>query len=161
MGLKSNHNNYNVLGKETACFDLKIEQIAYMRVYESQYSTVDINKEEKSLIASWLEESSKLKEEGVKKEITKILDYVRVYKIKKVAVDVKNYPFRENENLQRWINYEYIPLIMDKGVEKYAIVVKEMVVSKYENMEDIIDESDVMHIKYFTDMNKALAWLQG
>ncbi|HEY5692801.1 MAG TPA: hypothetical protein VIS49_15195 [Cyclobacteriaceae bacterium] len=131
-----------------------------MRIYESQYSTVDINKEDQTLIAIWLEESSKLKEEGVKKEITKILDYVRVYKLKKVAVDVKNYPFRENENLQRWINYEYIPMIMDKGVEKYAIVVKEMIFSKFENMEDIIDESDVMSIKYFTKMSKALEWLQ-
>jgi len=112
-------------------------------------------------MGAWLEASAKLNEEDVKKEITKILDYVRVYKIKKVAVDVKNYPFRENENLQRWINYEYIPMIMDKGVEKYAIVVKEMVVSKYENMDDIIDESDVMNIKYFTGMNKALEWLQG
>lgn len=130
-----------------------------MRVHESQYSTIDVNKEDQSLSASWLEEASKLKEEGVKKEITKILDNVRVYKIKKVVVDVKNYPFRENENLQRWINYEYIPMIMDKGVEKYAIVVKEMVISKYENMEDIMDESDVMSIKYFTDMNKARQWL--
>jgi hypothetical protein len=50
-------------------------------------------------------------------------------------------------------------MIMDKGVEKYAIVVKEIVVSKYENMEDIMDESDVMSIKYFTDMNKARQWL--
>lgn len=130
-----------------------------MRVYESQYSTVDINKVDLTLIANWLEASSKLTEEGVKKEITKILDYVRVYKIKKVAVNVKNYPFRENENLQRWINYDYIPMIMDKGVEKYAIVVKEMVFSKFENMEDIIDESDVMSIKYFTEMNRALEWL--
>lgn len=132
-----------------------------MNVYSSQFSTIDINKEASLLMGAWLEASAKLNEEDVKKEITKILDYVRVYKIKKVAVDVKNYPFRENENLQRWINYEYIPMIMDKGVEKYAIVVKEMVVSKYENMDDIIDESDVMNIKYFTGMNKALEWLQG
>lgn len=131
-----------------------------MRIYESQYSTIDIDKTTQFLNAAWLEESAKLKEEGVKKEITKILDYVRVYKIKKVAVDVKNYPFRENESIQRWINYQYIPMIIEKGVEKYAIVVKEMVVSKFDQMEDIIDDSDVMQIKYFIDMNDALRWLQ-
>jgi len=131
-----------------------------MRVHTSQYSTIDIDKEQYFLLAAWLEESITLKEEGVKKEITKILDYVRIYKVKNVLVDVKNYPFRENESIQRWINYEYIPLIMEKGVEKYAIVVKEMVVSKFDHMEDIIDESDIMQIKYFTDLKVAMKWLQ-
>lgn len=145
---------------ETTCFHPKIDQIARMRVYTSQYSTIDVDKEKFLLSAAWLEESIKLKEDGVKKEITKILDYVRVYKIKKVIVDVKQYPFRENENIQRWINYEYIPMIIDKGVQKYAILVKEMVKSKFENLEDIIDESDVMQITYFTDKNEAVEWLQ-
>lgn len=148
------------IGQYSTCFHPKFDQIACMRVHTSQYSTIEVNKEEFFLSAAWLEESIKLKEEGVKKEITKILDYVRIYKIKKVVVDVKNYPFRENENIQRWINYEYIPMIIEKGVERYAIVVKEMVISKFEQMEEIIDDNDVMQIKYFTDLNAAMGWLQ-
>lgn len=133
-----------------------------MRVHSSQYSTIDVDKEEFLLHAGWLIEARKLTtEEAVKKEIGKILDYVRIYKIKKVLVDVTNYPFRENENIQRWINNEYIPMIMDKGVEQYAIVVKEMVVSKFEHMEDIPDDLDIMKLKYFTNLNTALAWLRS
>lgn len=131
-----------------------------MRVHTSQYSTIDVNKEKNLLMGTWLKESINLKEEGVKKEISKILDYVRIYKIKKAIVDVRNYPFRENENIQRWITNTYIPLINDQGVQQYAIIVSEMVVSKFDHLEEIYDDTDVMKMKYFTDPKAALEWLK-
>ncbi len=130
-----------------------------MNVHSSQFSTIEVNKELSLLVGAWFETSAKLQEEGVKNEISKILDYVRIYKIKKIMVDVRHYPFRENEHIQRWINNEYIPMIVDKGVERYAIIVKEMVVSNFDHMEDMVDDSDVMKLKYFTDTNTARQWL--
>ena len=130
-----------------------------MTVYSSPYSSIEVDHDQHLLSATWFKKSIELNEEEVKKEISKILENTTSYGIKKIVVDVRDYPFRENDNIQRWINYHYIPEISEMGVQRYAIIVEQMVISRFENLEEFFDDEEVMKVKYFTNPGAAQLWL--
>jgi hypothetical protein len=128
-------------------------------VYSSPYSSIDVDLEKKLMRVVWFEKSSELNEEQVMQEISKILDYLNEYSISYILVDSRNYPFRNNETLQRWINYTYMPKIVDKGILRYAIVVEKKINSIYEDFQDDDDVEDDIAVEYFTDLQEAEQWI--
>lgn len=128
-----------------------------MKVYTSAYSSIELE-DESLLNVTWFKECKELGEEEVKKEISKVLAAVRKFEVKKVIVDARNYPFRTNDNIQRWINNEYIPKISDTTVQKYAIIVEEMITSTLDGLEDFYKD-EIMEVKYFTNPEAARQWL--
>lgn len=130
-----------------------------MNVYSSPYSSIDVEPEKKLMRVIWFEKSSELTEEQVMQEISKILDYLKEYSISYILVDSRNYPFRTNETLQRWINYTYMPKIIDMGILRYAIVVEKKIQSIYEDFQDEDDVEDDIAVEYFTDLQEAERWI--
>ena len=130
-----------------------------MNVYSSPYSSIDVDLEKKLMRVIWFEKSSELNEEQVMQEICKILDYLKEYSISYILVDSRNYPFRNNETLQRWINYTYMPKIVDNGILRYAIVVEKKIQSIYEDFQDEDDVEDDIAVEYFTDLQEAEKWI--
>ena len=92
-------------------------------------------------------------------EMLQVSRLVVQHQVQLILADVIHYPFRENTTLQNWINNQYIPDILDSGIKRYAIVVKEMVMSNLDNLEDLIDKEDSMELRYFTDSDEAKKWL--
>ena len=130
-----------------------------MQVYTSSYSAIEVEPEKKLLRARWFAPSSELNEEGVIAEISKILDFTKSYSITSILVDSRNYPFRENENIQYWINHTYMPQIIDHGILRYAILVKEKVQSIFDDFQEDDDVEDDIVVEYFTNMEEAERWL--
>lgn len=130
-----------------------------MTVYSSPYSTIVLDKEKKLLEATWLKEAKQLGEEDVIEEISHVLKHVMLHSITYVLIDARNYPFRHNDTIQRWINNEFIPEIMENGVKRYAILVENRVESQLDNLADLILEEVEMKMNYFTNRTQALDWL--
>ena len=130
-----------------------------MNVYSSLYSSIDVDPEKKLMRMVWFKESIDLNEEQVMQEINKILDYLKEYSISYILVDSRKYPFRSNEALQRWINYTYMPKIVDHGILRYAIVVEKKIQSIYEDFQDEDDVEDDIAVEYFTDLQEAENWI--
>jgi len=130
-----------------------------MNVYTSPYSSIDIEATKKLLRVTWFQKSIDLDEEGVKAEISKILDYLIAYPISHIIVDSRNYPFRANETIQYWINHIYMPQIVDFGVKRYAILVKEKVKSMFESFHELDDLEDEIRVEYFADLAEAEKWI--
>ena len=127
-----------------------------MKLYSSPFSELVYMKERQLLLASWSERSKELGEDEVKSEINKIIDYVRQYQIKNIIVDTRNYFFKDNVRIQNWINYKYVPELMDSGVIKYAMVVSSDIERQPgdEKMEEILPV-----VEYFSSVEEALQWI--
>jgi hypothetical protein len=130
-----------------------------MNIYDGPFSTIRLVADTRLLIASWQEEAKILDPEGVKFEIGRILDYVKQYAIRNIIVDTRNYVFQHDAGIQAWINHTYMPLIMDNGVMKYALVVASDVNDRYSDFEDM--ETVLPLIEYFTDIDKAKVWIES
>jgi len=130
-----------------------------MNVYSSPYSSIDVDPEKKLMRVIWFKKSSELNEDQVIQEISKILDSLKEFSISYILVDSREYPFRTNETLQRWINYTYMPKIVDNGILRYAIVVEKKVQSIYEDFQDEDDVEDDIAVEYFTDLQEAEQWI--
>lgn len=100
-----------------------------------------------------------LNEEEVKAEIAKVSDTVQAYNIRHILVDATFYPFRENIEIQKWINTQYMPSIVDSGVKRYAIIVEHMVKSNLDSLEELIEDEEGMEMRYFINAAEAKSWL--
>ena len=128
-----------------------------MIIYKSPYSSIEAEPEKRLLSAVWFKASIELEQEEVKSEISKILDYIKEYSITSIIVDSRNYPFRENDELQSWINHTYMPEIIDFGITRYAIIVESKIKTTLDDFEDL--DEDGLIVEYFTDPVQALQWI--
>jgi hypothetical protein len=128
-----------------------------VKTYTSPYSSIDYEADRRQLTVTWHSRASELDEEGVKYEIGMILEMLRGRSVVNILVDTIHYPFRENVAIQSWINYIYLPRVIDSGVKRYAIVVKGKVKNWYENIE--ADDPEGLKVEYFADHPSAQAWI--
>ncbi len=128
-----------------------------VNLYESPFSEISLEADRKLLIVSWRMESEKLNVDETKKEIRKILEYIDKNSIQNIIVDSTEYFFTENTELQTWINYRFMPLIMETQVKKYGFVVRVMT-KKYEALNKDYDD-DELKIAYFSNLGDAYKWI--
>ena len=83
--------------------------------------------------------------------------HVKEHNIKRIVVDARNYFFRDNIQIQNWINYTYLPLLMDSNVTKYAIIIDSEVMKQPEDL----TEDDTMKVEYFSNSEDALQWINS
>ncbi|MFW5752119.1 MAG: hypothetical protein ACOCW8_02150 [bacterium] len=131
-----------------------------MEIYNSDYSVIMQQPRDNLLISSWKSRSSELDEDGVKKEMLMLLDNTREFHPTGILADTREFYFDIDQKMQDWIVKHLISEIIELGVHKYAIVVTEDSY-KYLSRELIEEETfDNFSIQYFTDHEKALAWLK-
>ena len=131
-----------------------------MEIYNSDYSVIKLPENEKCLLSSWKPKSSELDEDGVKKEMLLLLDYVKEHSPFGIMVDTRDFRYEINQKLQDWIVKHLIAEIIDLGVSKYAIIVTEENY-RFVSRELIEEETfEDFSIQYFTDQNKAWSWLK-
>jgi hypothetical protein len=128
-----------------------------MIVYKSLFSSIETEPDKRLLSAVWLKTSRDLDLEVVKSEMSKILNYIKPYSITSIIVDSRNYPFRENEILQSWINQTFMPQIVDSGILRYAIIVESKIKTTLDDLEDLSEGGLV--VEYFTDLEQAKRWI--
>ena len=130
-----------------------------MNVYSSPSSIIEYEPPKSLLLTTWLKDSILLTEEEVKNEITNVLTFAREFNVKKIIVDARDYPFRENYNIQYWINYTFMPMVVECGVAKYALIVIDRVEDQYESFKDV--DSENMQVEYFTNPEEAEQWIES
>lgn len=109
--------------------------------------------------AVWLPAAAQMEEQAVIHEISQVLEAVEQQCVKGILVDVRNYPFQNNERIQSWINFTYMPRIVESGVLFYALIVEKKRPSLYENTPDLDDVEEETQVEYFTDPAEAEQWL--
>lgn len=129
-----------------------------MKIYSSPASSIEYVANQELLKATWMVDAVSLSEEEVKNEINNVFAFAREFHIKKIIVDSRLYPFRQNQDLQLWINHQFMPLIIEIGVEKYAIIVNENIDNK---VTSLYDEEEDLQVEYFTDPSEALRWISA
>ena len=129
-----------------------------MKVYSSPASRIDFEPDKSLLRATWLESAKDLTPDEVKEEITHVFNFAKEFNIKRIIVDARLYPFRENYDLQYWINFSFMPKIMDCEVEKYAIVIDQPITPKVESFYG--KDSDFLQVEYFIREEAALVWIE-
>ena len=128
-----------------------------MKLYSSRSSQIELNKDKGFLVATWLKDSAKLTEHGAKNEILKVLDFAKEHAIKKIVIDAREYPFRENYNLQHWINFTFMPQVMEANILKYAIIIDTPVTDRYEKFNESDNEN--LSVEYFKNLEDAVKWI--
>lgn len=131
-----------------------------MNVYSSPFSEISLQQEKRLLIFSWLKASETLSEEDTKKEIVKILEYIDQHSIENIIVDSSDYYFSENKEIQSWINYKFMAMIMNTPVKKYGFVIRSMA-KRYENHNNEKDTDDELKVAYFLNLNDARNWIDA
>ena len=127
------------------------------KVYASPYSEIIHHPDRQLLVASWLDQSRYLDENGVKREINEVLTQARNNSVRHVVVDARKYQFLDDVVIQNWITRDYVPRLMDSGVVKYAIVVKE---PSHAPQEDAGERGIMPMVEYFSTPDEALKWIQ-
>jgi hypothetical protein len=127
---------------------------ATTNLYSSAFSELTYHQDKSLIVATWKEHSKKLIESGVKAEITRLLDQIKLLKIRQVVVDARHYAFTNNPDIQQWINSYYVPRLMETTVEKYGFVVE-----RAPSAEGEADPEAKPRVEYFTSLNDALNWI--
>ena len=127
---------------------------------ENKYLFIEFDENRSILSAEWIPAVVDL--EDMKVEMMRMLDVIKKRKPKNVLVDSRHFKLRGSEDVQYWINFKFIPLLIDEGIDKYAIVVNEQTYKelKAEEEPDPIDLSEYMTVKYFTESRTAEFWLK-
>lgn len=131
-----------------------------MEVYSSAFSKIIFEPNQQLLIVSWDKDSQNLKQKDVKYEISKILDYIYKHSVKNIIIDSREYYFRDNMEIQNWINFKFIPVIMDSPVKKYGIILNAPLKKQFKNVNDS-DHEEQLLIEYFTDLEEARKWIES
>lgn len=127
-----------------------------MKIYSSPASIIEYVANQSLLKATWMIDAVSLTEEEVKNEINNVLSFAREFHIKNIIVDSRLYPFRQNQDIQLWINHQFMPLIVDIGVEKYAIIVTEPMSNQ---VPSLYGEDEDLQVEYFTEYKEAEQWI--
>ena len=127
---------------------------------ENKYLFIEFEPKSSVLSAEWI--PAVVNMEDMKVEMMRMLDVIKKNKPKNVLVDSRHFKLRGNDDVQYWINFKFIPLLIDEGIDKYAIIVNEQTYKelKAEEEPDVIDLSEFMIVKYFTESKSAEAWLK-
>ena len=127
---------------------------------ENKYLFVEFDEKKSMLSAEWI--PAVVNMEDMKVEMMRMLEMIKKRKPKNILVDSRHFKLRGNDDVQYWINFKFIPLLIDEGIDKYAIVVNEPTYKelKAEEQEEVIDLSEFMTVKYFTENKTAEAWLK-
>ncbi len=126
----------------------------------TKYLFIEYDKKNSVLSAEWIPAVVGL--EDMKREMMRMLGVIKETKPTKVMVDSRHFKLRSDDEVQYWINFKFIPMLINEGIDKYAIVVTENVYKdlKVEEEEDPIDLSEFMTVRYFTEGKAAEAWLE-
>ena len=128
---------------------------------QNKFLFLEYDDKESLLSAEWI--PSFVEFDDMKSEMLRMLDMIKECKPKKVIVDSRHFKLRASDEVQYWINFKFIPMLINEDIDKYAIVVNEQTFNelKADEEEDFVDLSDFMTVKYFTSGNSAEAWLNS
>lgn len=131
-----------------------------MNLHKTQFSQITLQPDRHLLVFSWLKESETLRADEVKKEISKILEYVDQHSVKNIIVDSTNYQFADNAEIQSWINYKFMAMVMKTPVRKYGFVLRAMS-KRYEEHNNEPHHDDELKVAYFPNLNDAHKWIDA
>jgi hypothetical protein len=127
-----------------------------MKIYSSPASIIEYVAIQNLLKATWTVDAKSLTEDEVKHEINNVLSFAKEFHVKNIIVDSRLYPFRNNLDIQLWINHQFMPMIIEIGVKKYAILVNEQMDNQ---VSSLYDEDEDLQVEYFTDPMEAQRWI--
>jgi len=130
-----------------------------MEKSDNKYLYIEFDEKTSLLSAEWIPAVVGIKE--MKEEMMSMLEMIKSRNPRNVLVDSRHFKLRASDDVQYWINFKFIPLLIDEGIDKYAIVVNDETYKELhvEEEEEVIDLSEFMKVKYFTEGKDAEAWL--
>lgn len=128
-------------------------------LHQSPFTIITLDPDLRLLRVEWLPAAAQMEELAVIHEITQVLEAVEQRGVKGILVDVRHYPFQNNERIQSWINFSYMPRIVESGVLYYGLLVEKKRPSLYDNTPGLEDVDEEIQVEYFTDPAEANQWI--
>lgn len=133
-----------------------------MELSSNKYSRIELEVKSSLLVFYWEEACLEMGVEEVKMTLEEMLRLIRENSIRHIIIDAFHYPFRNNMEIQKWINHYLMPNVVDASVNKYAIVVGSQILSRELNRG--YDDEEVeggFSIHYFPDLDSAINWIKN
>lgn len=132
------------------------------QVYQSKYVSYDFEEESAMLIESWT--SIPLTEAIFKEEQMHKKELLLTYRPTHILDDISQTDFSISPELQEWSEELFVPVLMEIGVTKYAIVLPSSLfaqVSMEQTVDEIQEQHDAIEFKYFDSEPEAEEWLRA
>jgi len=130
-----------------------------MIVHNSPSSTIHLLEEMSLLYTEWNEISAEMTEEEVKEEFQMILRKVEELHPELMIADVLKFKYDINPDVQRWITRFFMADLIEMGVKKYAIIVKEELYQEYTAKDEEEELVEGFKLRYFPNKDQAMNWL--
>lgn len=129
-----------------------------MIIYSSPSATFTFVEGQSVLILKWQFAASRLLEYELKTEVLKVLPYIKQYQIVAMVIDEQDYPLHNHFDLQGWFEFEYLPELLNAGIQRLSIVVPASKINDLlaERVESFSDPE----MGFFSDVQNALQWLK-
>lgn len=130
-----------------------------MEIFKSDYKTTEYDEHLSVIINRWTDVP--MDDSIFQEEILIWLDFIEQYRPIGLVADTKKFNFLISVEMQEWTNTVVFPRIIAAGVEKFALVVSEDIITQLA-LEQTMDEekTGAFVSKYFENEADALKWLK-
>ena len=131
-----------------------------MKLYSSPYVEYLFDQKNSILFETWT--SKMLTEDIYKEEMLHKKDLLNQHKPIFILDDISRTNFSISPELQAWTEELFVPILMNLGVKKYAIILPQSIFGQVsmEQTVDEVQEHDLgIEFKYFDSVSNAKDWL--
>lgn len=132
------------------------------QIYESPYLKIFFDKENQMFEEIFTDKTSHWSAEGFKNEMLKLVELTKEYRPIKALVNLKNFLFPIEPDLQEWQNREVFEKGVELGLKQTAMLVSSNIFAQV-SVEQTMDEESGKKIpnRYFENEDEARQWLLG
>lgn len=131
-----------------------------MIIHVSKYFTLANNSEKNLVELKWLPESLKMNDEEYRQCGIAFKSAIGHYSPVAILSDNRDFQFSITPDLQEWTNQEIFPVLLGKGVRRFALLVSPNLFSQI-SVEQLMEENVALNFtkRYFERREEALIWL--
>ncbi len=130
-----------------------------MEIYKSEYMRINFDHDKALMTFTWDSRSEFLDDEQFKKEIEECKKHISEHELRYIIVNNRNFHFPITPELQNWMNESLAPAYEKSGVEKFAIIESEDLISQLGTEQTVEADEDRKHeIQFFKSEREAYGW---
>lgn len=144
--------------------------MAFKEVFTNEYFSVLFNEETRTMHERYLSGNAYMDEEELKQYALGLLELMGELGVRRHVTDQTQSEFVISPELQAWVVSTFVPVWIEMGLERMALVLSQEFITALAN-EQLMDDGvsflgekgaeSNMETKVFSDTEEALAWVQA
>ena len=130
-----------------------------MQIFKSEYKTTDYDEHLSIITNRWTD--AQMDDSIFQEEILIWVDFIEQFKPKGLIANTRNFNYLVSIEMQEWTNTVVFPRIIAAGVQKFALVVNDDIITQLaleQTMEE--EKTGSFASKYFDNEHDAIKWLK-